>query len=236
MNFTETGIILSTKIFSETARLLTIFNQSWGKFHAIFKNQKTSVQIGDISQIAWHGRSAESLGSVTLDTISSPFIFAINNPKKIYAIESACSLCARGMPEKAPHKALFDFTKNFLQSIPKEDWLRRYVCFELAFLSEVGFGLDLSKCAITGQSDVYYLSPKSGRAVIKSAGEKYKDKLFVIPQFLRNSAVIPTPYEVFSALQITTHFLKTYFYDITNGKLPLSREYLMNRIKNGDVK
>lgn len=231
MNFTETGIILSTKIFSETSRMLTIFNRSWGKFHALFKNQKTSVQTGDISQITWHGRSAESLGSVVLDPISSPFIFAINNPLKIYAIESACSLCAYGMPEKAPHKALFDYTKNFLQSASTDDWLRQYICFELAFLSEVGFGLDLSKCTITGQADVYYLSPKSGRAVTKFVGEKYKDKLFVIPQFLRNSEIMPTAEDVFFALQITTHFLKAYFYDINGSKLPLSREYLIEKIK-----
>lgn len=236
MNFTETGIILSTKMFSETARMLTIFNRSWGKFHALFKNQRTPVQIGDISQIGWHGRSSESLGSVVLDLISSPFVFAMSNPQKIYAVESACSLCAHGMPEKAPHKILFDYAENFLRSVPKDDWLKQYMCFELAFLSEVGFGLDLSKCAVTGQKDVYYLSPKSGRSVIKSVGEKYKDKLFVIPQFLRNSEIIPTSHDIFLTLQITTHFLKAYFYDINCGELPLSRGYLMNKIKNGDVK
>lgn len=212
--------------------MVTIFNRSLGKLSALLKNTKISVQIGDVSQINWRGRSADALGSVTIENILSPFVFAIRDPLKIYAIESACSLCANGLPTKAPHKKLFDHLEIFLRSVNHDNWLQQYVLFEISFLAQVGFGLDFSKCAVTGQTNVYYLSPKTGHSVTRSVGEKYKEKLFVIPDFLLNSKIKPGCYDIFLAMQITTHFLKTYFCDINNSKLPLSRECLMSNIYN----
>lgn len=232
MNCIENGIILSIRLFSETAKIVTIFNRSLGKFSALFKNTRTSVQIGDISMVNWRGRSIDALGSVSIENITSPFVFAISDPLKIYAIESACSLCVNGLPTKAPHQQLFDCLEIFLRSTNKDNWLQTYLFFELSFLAQVGFGLDFSKCAVTGQKDVYYLSPKTGHSVTRSVGEKYKSRLFVIPQFLLNSQIEPSYYDIFLAMQITGHFLKMYFCDINNQELPLSRGCLMSDIYN----
>jgi DNA repair protein RecO (recombination protein O) len=58
--------------------------------------------------------------------------------------------------------------------------------FELAMLTELGFGLDLSTCAATGATtELIYVSPKSGGAVSRQAGEPWRDRLLRLPSFLR---------------------------------------------------
>lgn len=232
MNWTETGVVLSSKFYSESARMVTVFNRSVGKTSALLKNTKLSVQIGDIARVSWRGRSQESLGTFTIEPLSSPFIFAMNNPLKIYAIESACALCILGLPEKAPHEKLFDVLRRFLLSLTQNEWLQNYVFFELTFLAEIGFGLNLSSCTVTGRRDIYYISPKTGHGVVKEIGDPYKEKLFVIPKFLLDENPIPTYEDIFLSLQITKHFLKTYFCDISGKKLPLFRECLVKSICN----
>ncbi|GHU10677.1 hypothetical protein FACS189449_00580 [Alphaproteobacteria bacterium] len=185
MQWREECIILSLKAFSESSRIVTVFNKSLGKTSGLVKGMKASIQPGDVSDVCWRGRSAERLGTLTIENIFSPFVHVFKNSAGVFAIDSACSLCRNGMPEKAPHPELFDELKSLMLAISRRDWIVDYVFFEMKFLSEVGFGLDLSKCALTGATEgLAYVSPKTGCAVTAEAGEKYKDKLFKLPEFL----------------------------------------------------
>jgi DNA repair protein RecO (recombination protein O) len=228
LQWQEIGIILSSKIFAENSRIVTVFNKTLGKTSGLVKNPKMFVQPGDISDIFWSGRTVNQFGTLKTENIFSPFAHVFNNPFGIFAIESVCFLCSGGLPERAPHPRLFDALKDFLLSISGENRPENYVFFEMNFLAEVGVGPDLSKCALTGKTeDLFYVSPRTGRAATRAAGEKYKDRLFVLPQFLISKVDNPCDYDIFCALQITGHFLKMYFHDISDGKLPLSRDYLM---------
>jgi DNA repair protein RecO (recombination protein O) len=166
-----------------------------------------------------------------MENVFSPFTYVFNHSMGILAVESVCFLCSKGLPEKAPHPRLFDSLKTLLLSISQENWLTNYALFEVDFLSEVGSGLSLSKCAVSGASeDLRYVSPRTGCAVTSEVGEKYKDRLFILPPFLISNNENPTSRDIFCALQMTGHFLKTYFCGINNGKLPLSRDYLLAEI------
>jgi DNA repair protein RecO (recombination protein O) len=202
-----------------------------GKISGLVTGLKQSLQSGDISDVTWNGRTAEQLGRFKMEIIFSPFVHIINNPIGIFIIENACFLCLKGLPEKAPHPNLYDALKTLLLSMPKEkDFLINYVFFEIQFLAEVGVGLSLSRCAVTGKTEgLFYVSPKTGCAITKEAGEKHKDKLFVLPPFLVSNDT-PTDNDIFSALKITEHFLKIYFYGINIERLPLSRNYLMTKL------
>ncbi|MBQ7673101.1 MAG: DNA repair protein RecO [Alphaproteobacteria bacterium] len=228
MQWREISIILSIKSFSENARIVTLFNKSLGKISAIFKNTKSSLQMGDVCDIFWKGRSSEDLGKIKIEEIIfSPFCRVFQDSAKIFAVDSACSMCANGLLTAAPHEQLFIYLMNFLLSIQKENWVANYVFFEMSLLAEVGYGLDLSKCAVTGAKEgLAYVSPKTGCAVTKEVGWMYKDKLFPLPEFLISEKVIPNKYDIFCALNITGHFLKAYFYGINESDLPLSRSYL----------
>jgi DNA repair protein RecO (recombination protein O) len=207
-----------------------------GKSSGLVRGLKTPIQQGDISDILWRGRTAEQLGTFKIENIFSPFTHVFKNHLGILAIESACTMCQKGMPEKAPHPDLFRELSSLLLSISSDNWLTNYVFFEVKFLSEVGIGLDLSKCAVTGNTDdLFYVSPVTGRAVTQKTGEPYKDRLFVLPKFLICKDKAPASRDVLYALKITGHFLKMYFCGIDCNELPLSRGYLISEIaKNAE--
>lgn len=247
MQWKEVGIILSAKPFSERARIVTFFNKSLGKMSAIFKNIKTSVQKGDVCDIFWQGRSCESLGTIKIETVFSPFGHIFQNSEKVFAIDSVCSMCADALFMAAPHEKLFAAFMNFISSIMENNWIIGYIFFEISLLAEVGYGLDLSKCALTGaRKGLCYVSPKTGRAVTKEAGWAYREKLLPLPAFMTSGnidMITPNKYDIFCALNITGHFLKEYFCGISvKKKLPLSRKYLIDsvlgcsdRVENNDA-
>ncbi|MCR4623956.1 MAG: DNA repair protein RecO [Alphaproteobacteria bacterium] len=235
MQWQEQSIILSSKPFSENCRLVSVFNRSMGKTSGLVKGTKSVIQKGDISDVTWKGRNADQLGTFKIETVFSPFSFVFENPLEILAIDSVCTLCSNGLPDRAPHGKLFDSVKRFLLDLVHKDWLLNYVLFEKMFLSEVGVGLSLSQCAVTGKKDgLFYVSPRTGKAVIKEVGEKYKDKLFILPKFLLDADEKPSNEDILMALKITQHFLKIYFCGISSRELPMSRDYLVQRLLKGD--
>jgi len=235
MQWQEQSIILSVKPFSENCRIVSVFNRTMGKTSGLVKGMKSVVNIGDISDVTWKGRNADQLGTFKIETVFSPFSFVFENPLEILAIDSVCTLCSNGLPDKAPHGKLFDSVKRFLLELVHDNWLLNYVFFEKIFLSEVGIGLSLSQCAVTGKKEgLFYVSPRTGKAVIKEVGEKYKDRLFVLPKFLLDADEDPSNEDILLALKITQHFLKIYFYGISSRELPMSREYLVQGLIKGD--
>src|SRR5882672_2949722 len=97
-----------------------------------------------------------------------------------------CSRC-RLLPERDPHEGIYDMLDRTLDDFDDAgDAAVHVVKFELAMLAELGFGLDLANCAATGETtDLIYVSPKSGGAVSRAAGEPWRDKLLRLPPFLR---------------------------------------------------
>lgn len=225
--------MLSIRPFSENARIVRLFNKSIGVTSGLVRGMKSAIQPGDISDVLWKGRLPEQLGTLKVENVFSPFPYVLNSALGVAMIDSACALCSSGLPERAPHAKLFDLLVALFKSVEHDHWLANYALFELAFLSEVGMGLDFSKCAVTGErTDLSYVSPKTGRAVTKQVGDQYKEKLFVLPDFFRSNEVRPRYVDVFDALKITGHFLKQFFYGINNTELPLSREILISNLYN----
>ena len=236
MQWQETSIILSTRLFSENFRRVTVFNSSHGKVSGLLRGVKVPVNRGDLSDVIWKGKTADQLGTFIIENIFSPFVHAFNSPPEIMAIDTACTLCYLGIPEKAPHQKLYEAFKNFLFSVSRGDkyeWLKDYAFFELIFLSEVGMGLDLKKCAVTKTTEnLCYVSPRTGRAVSREVGKKYHDKLFRLPEFFCNHDAEASFFDIYCALEITKHFLSIYFYGINNRELPLSRVQLLQWLEN----
>lgn len=229
----EIGIILSVKPLSESARIVTFFNKSWGKISAVFKNTKTSIQEGDICDISWRGTTLERLGNIKIDIVFSPFGYAYREATKVFAIDSACAMCSLGLLSAAPHENLFVSLMNFILALEQQSWIEHYVAFEVSLLSEVGYGLDLSKCAVSGvKKELCFVSPRTGRAVTKEVGWAYRDKLLPLPKFMTVEKTTVSPHDIFCALNLTEHFLKTYFFSINEQQLPFSRKYLKNAIEN----
>jgi DNA repair protein RecO (recombination protein O) len=130
-------------------------------------------------------------------------------------VGSVMSLMACSLAEHDAHPALYAQTVSFLQhvaaGVEPMVWLAEYVRLELALLELAGFGLDLSECAATGQTDeLVYVSPKSGRAVSRGAGVAYHDRMLSLPEFVRDDAHLPDVMtEIRDGVALTGHFLES---------------------------
>jgi DNA repair protein RecO (recombination protein O) len=127
-------------------------------------------------------------------------------------LNAFCAVAAAAIPEREPHAAVFEAAEMLLDAMTATDaphWLPLYVRWEAGLLEALGFGLDLSACAVTGTADdLLYVSPRSGRAVSAAAGADYAARLFRLPQFLLASQnAVVDPGEIVAGLSLTAHFL-----------------------------
>jgi DNA repair protein RecO (recombination protein O) len=125
----------------------------------------------------------------------------------LYGMTHLAALC-RLLPERDPHPQIHAALEGVLDALldPRRAGAS-VVRFELLMLAELGFGLDLGTCAATGaENDLAYVSPKSGRAVSRQAGDPWKDRLLVLPAFLRE-ALDPSPQDIADGFVLTGFFL-----------------------------
>ena len=131
--------------------------------------------------------------SINKDKLSAKIknysIIFFDNDIKLNTLLSICSLIDLCFPHKLPQLNLYRKTILLMEDLKLKDWLNKYILWELFLLSEIGFGLDLKQCTISGSTEnLIYISPNSGKAVSSSVGNKYHDKLFKLPVFFLNSS------------------------------------------------
>ncbi|MFV9875752.1 MAG: DNA repair protein RecO [Rickettsiales endosymbiont of Dermacentor nuttalli] len=240
MQLTDLAIFLSAKKHGENNAIASILTKQYGLYNGIIKNVNSKklnslYQSGNIVSSTWKARLSEHLGSLQLELVE-PLPYNILNDKiKIFAFSGICNILRQILPERVPEERLFNEFRNIV-SLAKsngENWLAKYIMFELLLLFELGFGLDLSECAVTGRVDnLYYVSPKSGRAVSKTIGEPYHEKLFILPQFFlepKNCDKISYE-ELKHGLAITGYFIEKHLLTPKYITLPLSRTKLFDII------
>jgi DNA repair protein RecO (recombination protein O) len=120
---------------------------------------------------------------------------------------SACALLRAALPEREPHPALWSDTLRLFDALGGEGWTSAYLRWELRLLEDLGFGLDLSSCAVTGATEgLVYVSPKSGRAVSAKGAGEWADRLLPLPAGLAGTAAL-TGEALVQGLRLTGFFL-----------------------------
>ena len=113
-------------------------------------------------------------------------------------------------------------------------WPLAYLRWELALLEELGFGLDLSVCAVTGTvDDLAFVSPRTGRAVSAEAAGDWADRLLPLPPALLGHGDGDRD-EVAEGLRTTGHFLeKQLAQSLGDRPLPEARARFVDLLKRG---
>jgi DNA repair protein RecO (recombination protein O) len=135
----------------------------------------------------------------------------LSEPLPAAAIDWATVLTATALPEGQPYPHLYEALEGLLDAIEAAPsaggWGAALVRYELLLLAELGFGLDLERCAVSGSNDnLVAVSPKSGRAVSAPEAEPYAGKLLPLPTFVREGGAA-TWTEIAQGLDLTGHFL-----------------------------
>lgn len=190
MEWIEDGIVLSLKNHGETSVLAEVFTSQHGRHLGLVRGGKSRrmrpvLQAGNVARLAWRARLDEHLGSFTVELVDPVASRLFDDPLALSALGSLCASLSL-FAERDPHSGLYSGARVVLSHMEDADiWPALMVRFELEVLSELGFRLDLSECAATGQrDDLIYVSPKSGKAVSRVAGVPYQNKLLDLPPFL----------------------------------------------------
>ena len=238
MKWTDKGIVLSTKKHGETSIIVDLLTENHGR-HLGFvrggnsKKLRGTLQTGNLIQAYWQARLVEQLGYFKCELSEGFAAKFMRDPLKLSALSSACALTKSTLAEHEFQKSVFDGLLALFFSFEHDNWQSAYVKWELGLLGEIGYGLDLTTCAKTGQNDqLTYVSPKSGRAVSLTAGEPYKKKLLLLPQFLLHPGKSGTANEINNGLKLTGYFLYNKVFKQTGQKLPNSRYRLVERLQN----
>lgn len=159
----------------------------------------------------------------------------LGEPLPAAGIEWATVLTATALPEGQPYPQLYDALEGLLDAIEAapsaSGWGAALVRFELLLLSELGFGLDLERCAISGSNEALVaVSPRSGRAVSAVEAEPYAGRLLALPRFVREGG--PASWqEIAEGLALTGHFLlRDVITDRSHG-LADTRSRLVERLR-----
>ena len=181
----------------------------------------------------WRQRGGDRLASLTVELLHSRAAL-IDGPLAAAAIDWLTALTAATLPPEHPYPPLYLALEGVLGAIEAapaaRGWAATIVRYELLLLAELGFGLDLSSCAVTGEvSDLIWVSPKSARAVSRAGGVGYEKQLLALPSFLITGAPAAWP-DMLSGLRLTGHFLGANLLTERRANVMAARERLVDRL------
>src|SRR5258707_4297767 len=191
MESIDDGIVLGVRRHGESSAIVELLTRAHGRHLGLVrggssKRMRPMLQPGNSVRAVWRARLDEHLGYYQIEGTRLRAASLLASSHAVYGVTHLASL-ARLLPERDPHEDIYGMLERTLDDFDDAgEAAVHLVRFELAMLAELGFGLDLENCAATGEtSDLAYVSPKSGGAVSRSAGEPWRERLLRLPAFLR---------------------------------------------------
>jgi len=242
MEWSDDGIVLAARKHGEAAAIVTLLTRAHGRHAGLVRGgagrrARGLYQPGNRVRATWRGRLAEHLGAYTCEMADAVAAGMLADPLRLAALSAACAVAETALPEREAHLPVFEGLEILLSSLTDDDdetaWPTVYVKWEMGLLQELGFGLDLSRCAATGASDgLTHVSPKSGRAVSAAAAKPYRGKLLELPGFLLMAGTLGRPDEIVTGLRLTGYFLDRHvFSQRRDPKQPDARARLADRLR-----
>jgi DNA repair protein RecO (recombination protein O) len=191
MEWTDDGIVLGVRRHGESSAIVELLTREHGRHLGLVRGGAGSrmrplLQPGNSVRAVWRARLDEHLGTYAIEGTRLRAATLLASSHAVYGVTHLAAL-ARLLPERDPHQEIYGMLERTLDDFDDAgEAAAQLVRFELAMLAELGFGLDLENCAATGEtSELVYVSPKSGGAVSRSAGEPWRERLLRLPAFLR---------------------------------------------------
>ncbi len=235
MDWRDEGILLSMRPHGETSAIVEVLTAAHGRHMGVVRGgasrkMAAMLQPGTGLTLEWRARLDEHIGSFTVEPVKSR-AHLLADRLALAGLMSICALLHEALPEREPHPALWRKTLELADALGQEGWTADYVRWELCLLEEIGFGLDLSVCAVTGAVEgLAYVSPKSGRAVTAKGAGDWADRLLPLPEGLAGDGALG-PEAVLAGLRLTGFFLDRELRPVLHDRpLPEARSRLVDLI------
>jgi len=244
IEWSDEGIVLSARRHGESAAIVSLLTRGHGRHVGLVRGgagrrARGLYEPGNRVTAAWRARLAEHLGHYACELAESRAAQLLDDAARLAGLAAATALVDAALPEREPHARLFEGLDGFIAGLcAGAGWPAAYVRLELDLLADLGFGLDLARCAVTGSVDeLAYVSPKSGRAVSAAAAAPYRDRLLPLPRFLTAAADAAVPAaDILVGLRLTGFFLVQHAFAhqapaAARGPLPAARDRLIDRLQ-----
>lgn len=193
------------------------------------------LMAGNIVEAEYRARTEDQLPALTAELVHSR-AGLLAEPLPAAAIDWLCALTATVLPEAQPFPRLHAALAAVLDAIEyapaASGWAASAVRYELLVMAELGFGLDLSACVVTGmRDDLAFVSPKSGAAVSRVTGQPYSDRLLRLPAFLSEGRADEDWGEILDGFRLTGFFLHRDILVDRRADALAARDRLIDRIE-----
>jgi DNA repair protein RecO (recombination protein O) len=221
MEWTAEAIVIGTRRHGETSTILEVMAREKGRHLGLVRGGRSRrlrpvLQPGNTLRVTWRARLDEHLGAFAVEPLRERAAVLMDTAAATFGIQLA-GAHLRLLPERDPHPRLFDALAVIVDALEDKATAAELMArFELLLLDELGVGLDLSRCAATGQeSGLAYVSPKTGRAVSRDAGMAYDNRLLKLPAFFidRREGEPPSPADLEAGFRLTGYFLDRHIYE-----------------------
>jgi DNA repair protein RecO (recombination protein O) len=237
MEIEAPGIILAASPYGEGDAVASIFFEEHGIYRGLARGAQSRAkaaiwQTGNLVEARWLARLSDQLGTFTAEQIHASAALAMHDPMALAILLSVCAVADGALPERQPQPRIFRGLLHLIAHASESaSLLPEVIHWELGVLRELGYGLDLSECALTGTTDsLAYVSPRTGRAVCEEAAGLWKERLLKLPAFLTRNAPA-TPEDLADGLRLTRHFLARDAFGLHHRPLPPARDMLEQRVR-----
>jgi len=216
MLWRDTGFVLATRRHGENALIVDLLTREHGRHAGLARGGH--------------------LGTIACEMLRAHAARFLDDPGRLAGLTSAAALVGAALPEREPHGDVFTSFARLIEALDSAvDWPAQYVRWEHDLLSALGFGLDLSRCAVSGATaGLAYVSPRTGRAVSRTSGLPYHDRLLPLPEFLwRNTPADEAELDL--GMTLTGHFLVHHVFAPQGRTLPAARMRLAERMREAAV-
>jgi len=218
MEWTEEGIVLTARRHGESSAIVSLLTREQGRHAGLVRGgfgraQRGLLEPGNRVRAHWRARLAEHLGTLTCEAVDSTAAALLDDPLRLAALAAATAVAEAALPEREPHARVHDGLQALLDLLLGPAtiavWGQAQAGWERDLLADLGFGLDLTRCAVSGTTeDLAFVSPKTGRAVSRAAAQGWRDRLLPLPVFLARPASGASLPDIVAGLVLTGFFLE----------------------------
>jgi DNA repair protein RecO (recombination protein O) len=236
MEWVDDAIVLGARHFGEGKLVAEVFTREHGRYGGVVHAGRKTLpilQAGNLVHAGWKARLSEQLGFFQPLELQEPHATRLlDDPIALAGLSSAVALVRSAVAERQAYPQLYDALVVLIEAMPQNDiWPALYTRFELGLLAALGYGLDLSRCAVTGEvGNLGWVSPRTGRAATVEAGAPHADVLLKLPPFLTDSDAELASGDVADAFALAGYFLERRVFDHKGEGMPEARRRLIERL------
>jgi DNA repair protein RecO (recombination protein O) len=237
MEWEAPAVVLESRPHGEAGAIVSLLTEAHGRHAGLAKGGASRAQApvwqpGNLVEARWVARLADQLGALSGEMVHPAAALAMEDPLALALLRSATAVAETALPEREPHPRVFHGLVGVIARLAEGATaaMPELVRWEAELLADLGYGLDLARCAVTGTREgLEFVSPRSGRAVsVEGAGE-WRSRLLPLPAFLLGQG--PSgPVDWLAGLRLTGHFLARDVFGTQHRGMPAARDVLVERV------